>query len=171
MDKSMIRPFMLRLVVITLISLVFALAFNEITFRMQKDPNDRAPQTISIMIPYGTNARLEAGENINLLPEDTTFVIGDVLEVKNNDIVPHQLGPVWTPPGATGQLVMSKAEKVSYSCSFQSSKYLGFEVLPATTISTRIIALLLTVPTLAALLFLYSLALYPFQSGPKNAAL
>jgi hypothetical protein len=170
MNKNMLRPVLLRLLVITVISLAFALAFNEITYMMQKDPADRSPQTISLMIPYGTNARLEAGENINLMPEDITFVIGDVLEVKNNDIVPHQLGPIWTPPGATGRLVMEKAEKVSYNCSFQSTQYLGFEVRPATTIGTRIMALLLTVPTLAALLFLYSLALYPIKTTAPNKA-
>jgi len=171
MDKTMLRPFLLRLLVVTAISLAFALAFNEITYMLQKDPADRAPQTISIMIPYGTDARLEAGEDISLISDELTFVIGDVLEVKNNDIVPHQLGPMWTPPGATSRLVMEKAEKVAYNCSFQSTQYLGFEVRPATTIGTRIIALLLTVPTLGALLFLYSLALYPIKStAPGKAA-
>lgn len=170
MDKALLTPALLRLTLITAVSFIFAFAFNEATYAMQKEPTDRAPTTFTVVVPDGTAARLEAGEQMNLLPEEITFVLGDVLEVKNEDSVSHQLGPIWVPPGATSRLNMEKADRFSYSCSFQSNRYLGFEVRPATTWGTRAVALFLTVPTLAVLVFLYSLALYPLKINRRKNA-
>jgi hypothetical protein len=169
MNLTRYKPFLVRFGFIAVIAFMISLAFNEITYAIQKEPTDRAPATFTVVVPHGTDARIKAGEQVSLLPEDITFVVGDVLEVKNNDSVSHQLGPIWTPPGATGKLVMEKATRASYTCSFQSSQYLGFDVRPAVTVSTRITALFLTVPTLAVLVFLYSLAWRPIKLGPKSA--
>jgi len=165
MKKSSLYPYFIRLALILAIALVIALVFNEVTFRMQKEPTDRGPKTISLVVPYGTAQRLSSGETLRILPDEITFVVGDVLEVRNEDTTGHQLGPIYVPPGATGSLVMNKAEKLAYECSFQSSQYLGLDVRTATTLGTRLIALLLTAPTLAALMFLYSLAAFPIQPG------
>ncbi len=166
MKNLSLRPYLVRLAVVMAIATAVALAFNELTFNMQKEPTDRAPRTISLVIPSGTSQRLASGEKLRILPEEMVFVVGDVLEVKNEDSAAHQLGPIFVPPGATGSLVMDRAQKLSYECSFQSSKYLGLDVRAATTIGTRLVALLLTAPTLAALIFLYSLAAFPFK--PAN---
>jgi len=66
-------------------------------------------------------------------------------------------------------MVLDKAKKMSVSCSFQSSRYLGLDIRPATTIGTRIAGLIVTAPTLAALLFLYSLAAYPIKPAKQAA--
>lgn len=164
------RPFLTRLIIISGLSLIFTLLFNEATYMMQKDASDRAPQTITLVIPAGTAQQIEAGEPVPSIPEEMVFVVGDVLEVKNEDSVSHQLGPIWVPPGSSGRLVMEQAEKLSLRCSFQSAQFLGLDVRPATTMNTRLIALLLTTPTLAVLIFLYSLAAYPIRpSGAKKA--
>jgi hypothetical protein len=165
MKKSSLRPYFIRLAIVLAIALVFALAFNEVTYTMQKEPTDRGPKTISLVVPLGTAQRLASGEKLRILPEEMVFVVGDVLEVKNNDAAGHQLGPIYVPPGATSSLVLDKAEKLTYECSFQSNRYLGLDVRTATTIGTRLIALLLTAPTLAALMFLYSLAAFPIKAG------
>jgi hypothetical protein len=169
MNLNTFRPYLVRVAVITAISFVFSLGFNEITFAMTKEPTDRAPTTFTIVIPPGTSARIASGETVELLPEDATFVVGDVLEVKNQDSVSHQLGPIWTPPGTSGRLTVDTATRHSYTCSFSSTQYLGFDVRPAVTISTRLIALFLTVPTLGMLIFLYSLAWRPIKvASNKN---
>lgn len=165
--RTNLRPYLIRLGIISLIAFVFAFAFNEATYALQKEPTDRAPETIQLVIPAGTALKVAAGEPVPAIPDEMVFVVGDVLEVVNQDSVSHQLGPIWVPAGVTGSLVMNQVEKVTYSCSFQRRQYLGLDIRPSTTISTRILALGLTVPTLAALLFLYSLAAFPL--GKKEA--
>jgi hypothetical protein len=167
-SRSKIKPYLIRLGIISIISLVFAAAFNEATYLLQKAPTDRGPRTIQIVIPAGTAERIQLGDASPLLPEEMVFVIGDILEVINKDSVSHQLGPIWVPAGATGSLVMSQVERVRYSCSFQSQKYLGIDIRTPVTITTRLTALALTVPTLGALLFLYSLAAYPVDKKKGN---
>ena len=162
--QSRRHPQLKRILIISIISLIVSFAFNEITYRMQKDPNDRAPDKITLVIPNGTSERIKAGEGVNLLPEEMTFVVGDVLEVQNQDIVPHQLGPIWVPPDSSGSLKLDQAQKFSYECTFQSDRYLGLDVRPATDWSTRLMALFLSAPTLGVLLYLYSLAAYPIKA-------
>jgi hypothetical protein len=169
MKSSDLRPYLIRLAIVLTISLVFALIFNEVTYLLSKDPADRAPKTISLVIPAGTAARIESGEELRIFPDEITFVVGDILEVVNEDSQPHQMGPVFVPPSSTGSMVLSEAKKMSVDCTFQSSRYLGLDIRPATTISTRIAGLVVTAPTLAALLFLYSLAAYPIKPARQAA--
>lgn len=160
---SKLLPYLKRLAVVAVISLIFAVLFNEATYLLLREPNDRAPKTIQIVIPSGTAELIKAGGETPFLPDEMVFVIGDVLEVVNQDTVSHQLGPIWVPAGSTGSLVMNQVERVRYSCSFQSQQFLGLDIRQPVTISTRLTALLLTAPTLGALLFIYSLAAYPLD--------
>lgn len=170
MKARIYKAYLVRLAVILLISTLFALAFNEITYLLQKDRTDRAPGTILLVIPDGTAALVEAGQDPVSIPDEMVFVSGDVLEVLNIDSQPHQLGPIWVPPGSTGRLVMDKVEKLSYSCSFQADKYLGLDVRPPTTLATRLLALSLSAPTIAALLFLYSLLVFPVKTPQPSTS-
>jgi hypothetical protein len=162
--KSKFRPYWIRLWVVLAVSLVFAAAFNEFAYLLQKDRNDRAPMTITLVIPVGTAERVAAGEAVPEIPPEMVFVLGDTLEVKNEDTVSHQLGPVWVPAGATGSLVMKEATSATYQCSFQTSRYLGVDVRQPTTWGTRLTGLMLATPTVAVLLYLYSLLVFPVQS-------
>ena len=96
------------------------------------------------------------------------FVLGDTLTVRNEDTVNHQLGPIWVPPGTTGSLLLEQAQNVVLSCSFQPSRYLGLDVRQSTTAGIRLIGLVVSVPTLGALIFIYSLLVYPIK--PKKPA-
>jgi hypothetical protein len=160
---SKLKPYLKRLLVVATLSIVFVTAFNEITFMLQKDEYDRAPQTITLVIPAGTAERVEAGEDVPSIPDEMVFVLGDLLEIKNEDTVNHQLGPIWVPPGSTGSLVMEQAENYAFSCSFQTSRYLGLDVRQPTTIGTRMIALGLAAPTVTTLVFIYSLLVIPVK--------
>jgi len=161
------KPYLVRFAIVLAISATIVGLFNEVSFILQKDKYDRAPETIQIVIPYGTAEKVEAGEDVVSIPDEMVFVIGDVLEVKNNDGVSHQLGPIWVPSGATGRLVMEEIDKLAYSCSFQTSRYLGLDVRAPTTISTRMTGLILATPTMTALIFIYSLVVFPVNLG-KN---
>ena len=82
-SKSTLHVYMVRLGFILVISFVFAFAFNEVTYRLQKEPTDRAPQVIQLVIPQGTAQRIAAGEPVPDIPAEMVFVVGDVLEVIN----------------------------------------------------------------------------------------
>ena len=165
--ESQVRPYLIRLGIILVISTVFALAFNEATYLLYKADTDRQPKTIQLVIPPGTAEKVAAGEPVTEIPEEMTFVVGDVLEVKNEDSVAHQLGPIWVPPNSTGKLVMDKAEKLAYDCSFQSTQYLGLDIYTPTTLGTRLTGLVIAAPSIAALLFVYSLAAWPIGKEKK----
>jgi hypothetical protein len=84
------------------------------------------------------------------------FVEGDILVVKNEDSVAHQLGPLWVPPSTSSVLSLDQADKFSYECSFQPNKYQGLDVRKRVTGSTRFQGLLsIGLPT-GMMLGLYS---------------
>lgn len=168
--KTDFRPYLIRLFVVFLISLAVVVAISEGAHFLQNDQNDRAPKTVQLVIPSGTADRIAAGESAPGIPQDMVFVLGDVLEVKNEDKVPHQLGPVWVPPGATGSLVLENANKYSFTCSFVPSHYLGLDVRQGTTLAVRMTAILFATPTTMALFFIYSLLVFPVKPRQKTAA-
>jgi hypothetical protein len=152
-----------RLAIVIAISLILSAVFDEVAFQFQKENFDRAPKVIQLIIPAGTEQMVETGQNEPAIPAEMSFVIGDTLEVKNEDNVSHQLGPVWVPAGATASLVLQQADKLAYSCSFTVSRYLNIDVYPPTTLGTRLAALGVAGPTTAALFYLYSLLIFPVR--------
>jgi hypothetical protein len=159
-DKNY-RPYFLRLLLVFAIVLVVVIAINEGTYMLQKDREERPPKTVELVIPAGTADRVAAGQSVSTIPESMVFMMGDTLVVKNEDTVDHQLGPVWVPPGSTASLALEKPNKYAYSCSFIPSKYLGLDVRQATTIGVRLTALAISAPTVTALIFIYSLLVFP----------
>ena len=157
-----------RLLVTLIISLVAVAAFSEGTYLFQKEKTDRPPKTIQLVIPAGTAERLAAGETISAIPDKMVFVEGDVLEVKNEDSVSHQLGPVWVPAGATGRLNLDQPNRYSYSCSFSNTRFLGLDVRKPTTLGTRLSALALATPPTTAFLFLYGLLVFPVKPAQRE---
>ncbi len=166
--RNSVRPYLIRLAIVFSISVLVVVAFNEVSFFFQKDDNDRAPETITLIIPEGTAEQVSAGVDVAAIPEELEFVLGDVLEVQNQDTVSHQLGPVWVPAGSTASLVMEQADRFAYSCSFQTSRYLGLDVREPTTIGTRILGIALAAPTMTVLVFLYSLLVFPVDKKDKS---
>jgi hypothetical protein len=167
--KSNVRPYLVRLAVIFIICLVFVITFNEITYLFQKDAYDRAPEAVRVTIPQGTSERVEAGEPEPAIPEGLVFVVGDVLEVVNEDNVAHQLGPLWVPAKTTASLAMDEPTTASYSCSFRPDRYMDIDVRQPTTWADRLTGISIAAPTLATLVFLYSLAAKPIPGEkPKS---
>lgn len=158
------RPYLVRLLVVSAISLAAMLVVVEGAYLLQRDETDRAPKTVQLIVPAGASQRAANGEAVDVLPENIVFVIGDVLEVVNQDSTDHQLGPIWVPAGSTGSIVLEEANKFSYSCSFTASRYLGLDVKKPTTLKTRLTGLSISVPTTAAFLFIYSFLVFPIKS-------
>ena len=163
------KPLAMRIAIILIVSIVAVAGINEGAYLLLKDRGDRAPQTVELVIPEGTAERVAAGEETPSIPDEMVFVVGDVLQVGNQDSVDHQLGPIWVPAGSSGSIVLEQADKFAYQCSFQTSRYLGLDVRVGTTAKSRIQALLLAAPPTAVFLFIYSLLVFPIKENQKQS--
>jgi hypothetical protein len=153
-----------RILIGMVLGIFFAGVVSELSFRILGDRTSRAPQTIELNIPAGASEKVAAGERF--LPKEQSFVVGDTLIVRNQDIVAHTLGPLYIPAGSSASLKLDRPENLSYSCSFQPTKIFGLDVKEALTIQTRIQGILLAGIPMGFLLALYSLVAWPLE--PRN---
>jgi hypothetical protein len=153
-----------RLALSLLIGLLLAWLLSEGAFLILSDGTERDPKQVDLLIPAGTAERIAAGQPPLSIPTEMLFVKGDTLVVKNEDTTPHQLGPVWVPPGTSASLALNEANDYTYSCSFQPSRSIGLTVRSRVTTTTRIQAILLAGPPMAALIALYSAIIWPLTS-------
>jgi len=154
-----------RMLLFLVIGIVAAAIFSEVTFRLQGSSSLRDPQIIQLVIPPGTAAKVAQGQSV--IPAGQVFVVGDVLEVKNEDSVTQTLGPLVIPPDSSASMKLDQVGNLSYTCSFQPTKYYGIEVQQALTFGMRLEASLLAGIPLGMLLGVYSLVVKPLKSKVK----
>ncbi len=164
-NTTMFRKFVIRILISGLIAAVFVAIFNEVSYRFRKTNTDRAPKVIELVIPEGTAEQIASGEEATTIPDEMSFIVGDTLLVRNEDSVDHQMGPIWVPAGSSASLAMEEKNKYAYNCSFKSTQYLGLNVLPRTSLSSRLTALGLATPPTTMFLFVYSLIMFPLDKG------
>ena len=164
------RKYIKRLFIVSLISIVLVFIVSETAFSFQADRSiNRPPEVITIVIPEGTSERILAGEDAPEIPTEMVFVLGDVLEIRNEDVVTHHLGPLYIPPGSSSRLPMGEADNFSLACSFQQNNYLGVDVRQPTTAATKFKAVLTASPPTILFLFLNSLLIFPLDGKkPKK---
>ena len=144
-----------RLGVSLLLGLFIGVAVSEIPFIFLRE-TARPPKEIVLTIPKGTAEQVARGEKPPAIPENMIFVAGDMLVVKNEDVVDHKLGPLWIPANSSAQLSLSQVESLAYECSFQPGKYLGLDVREALTTGTRLYGILFAGIPMAILIAIYS---------------
>jgi len=166
-SKHLFRLGLIRLAILSGVSLALIFVASEAFYRLQKESHERAPQQVELLIPSGTAERVSRGETVPSIPEEMVFIVGDVLVVKNEDTVNHQLGPLWIPANSSASLALDNANRYVESCSFQPTQYLGLDVRQATTLGTRLQALIVAGPGTIIFLFIYSLALFPLDKEKK----
>jgi len=154
-----------RILISLLIGLLIGLGISEATFFFLKE-TARAPKAIVLTIPAGTAELVERGEQPPTLPENMVFVVGDLLIVKNEDAVDHQMGPLWIPAGASGHLQLSNEESLAYECSFQTSSYIGLDVREPVTVGTRVYGIFYAGLPLGVLIAIYSFVM-PSKKNTK----
>lgn len=152
----MTSPVVKRFFISMLIGVAVGAALSEISFFFLKE-TARPPQAIYLTIPAGTAERVARGEQPPSIPESMIFVVGDLLIIRNDDVVDHQLGPLWIPAGAVAHLMMTTEEKLTYACSFQPSNNLGLDVREPLTPATRLYGILFAGLPLGVLIAIYSL--------------
>ncbi|MFZ0534055.1 MAG: hypothetical protein WAM09_12830 [Anaerolineales bacterium] len=160
------KDLVLRILLFAVIGVVAAAVISEVSFRLQGDTTSRDPQTIILVIPAGTAAKVAQGQTV--LPAGQTFVVGDTLQVINEDSVTQTLGPLVIPPGSSASMKLDQVGSLSYKCSFQPTKYYGIAVQQGLTFGMRLEASLLAGLPLGVLLGIYSLVAKPLK--PKDKA-
>ena len=156
--NAKIANFFLRVAIGLVIGILFGWLLSSVSsfFATEVETGSRDPRQIELVIPYGTAEQVNQGIPIREIPSDITFVEGDILVVKNEDTVSHQLGPLFVPPSTSSVLNLDKPNRYSFECSFEPTKYIGLTVLPRITGSTRFQAILaIGLPT-GMMLALYS---------------
>ncbi|RJP48450.1 MAG: hypothetical protein C4583_14350 [Anaerolineaceae bacterium] len=151
MSKTIVK----RVLISLLIGMAIGAALSEFTFLFLRE-TARAPKAIVLTIPAGTAEQVERGEQPPTLPENMIFVVGDLLIVKNEDVVDHQIGPLWIPAGASAHLALTTEENLAYECSFQTSKYIGLDVREPVTFGTRLYGIFFAGLPLGVLIAIYS---------------
>jgi len=167
--NSKLADFFIRTGLGLLLGLVFGWVLSEVSFQFlgQKETVEREPQRVEIVIPYGTAEQVKEGVYNRSLPTDMVFVEGDLLVVKNEDVVAHQLGPLWIPPSTSSVLSLDQADRYSYACSFQPTKYLGLDVRPRVSGGIRFQALLAIALPTGMMLAVYSYLIPIKKRGPE----
>jgi hypothetical protein len=160
------KDLVLRILLFAVIGVVAAAVISEVSFRLQGDTTSRDPQTIILVIPAGTAEKVAQGQTV--LPAGQTFVVGDTLQVKNEDSVTQTLGPLVIPPGSSASMKLDQVGSLSYKCSFQPTKYYGIEVQQGLTFGMRLEASLLAGLPLGVLLGIYSLVAKPLKPKDKT---
>ena len=157
-SRSATLDFVLRSLVSIALGLVLAVIVSEGSFLLMPDKQSasRAPHEMVIVIPYGTSEQVKQGVYNRSLEDDMSFVEGDVLIVKNEDIVTHQLGPILVPPQTSGVLELNIANDYSYDCSFQPTSKMGITVLPRVDTSSRVQGILAIALPTGMMLAVYS---------------
>lgn len=167
--KSQLGRYLKRFLIVLAFSTLAVLLISEIGILIQNESAARAPETVELIIPAGTAAQVEAGEEPPGIPDELSFVLGDTLLVRNEDSVTHTLGPLLVPAGSSASLTLDEPDNFALTCTFKPSRYLGLDVTPPTTLSTRLLGIAFAVPPTAAILFVYSLLVYPLtQPGGES---
>jgi hypothetical protein len=163
-DNQFIRPAVRRFLLILAGSVLAVWLGSELAFEAIRERFERRPEEISLTIPNGTAVRVAAGLEEPSIPDELSFVVGDSLIVYNDDVVPHELGPLFVPAGASAILQMEDASIFEYTCTFRPTSYLGLIVREATTTNVRLVAIGYVSPATAIIIFLYSLAVKPIEN-------
>jgi hypothetical protein len=152
----MTKQFMALLFVASILAaLLFGWVVSEVSYQLTREAVRDKPQTITLVIPPGTSQRVAAGQKTLSLPENLDLVQGDVLLVKNEDSVSHQLGPIWVPAGRSSSLNLDQASDYTMECSFRPSRSIDLTVRPTPTIQTRLMGIVSVGLPSGVLLWLY----------------
>lgn len=157
-----------RIVVPIVLGLGIGVLMAEGPAALVDDPTSRPVQEIELVIPAGTAARVAAGEAAPAIPDGLRLATGDTVLVRNLDEVPHQLGPMWVPAGATGRLVFPRTIAGPYSCSFTPAGTFGIEVEPRLSSFERFVFVLVAGMPFAAVLTLVSVFLWFAHRAPPH---
>ncbi len=155
------NPVVKRVLVFSILGLAFGALLTESAFMFMPGMDTRPPRQVVLVIPSGTAQRVALGQQPPSIPQSMSFVMGDVLVVKNEDSVAHQLGPLWIPGGSSASMPLDTSQNYSFQCSFVPSKVFGIRVDQPLTMGTRLEGIVVGGIPVAMIVVLYSLLIWP----------
>jgi hypothetical protein len=165
--KTWLRKRWVQMGLMLIVGLVIGWMVSELAFAASPDNTQREPQRIELLIPEGTAEKIKAGLPVPAIPGNMTFSEGDLLVVKNMDLVSHQLGPVWVPAQSSGVLQVGSESSYTYHCTFTHSQVFGLEVQPALTDWIRLQGIISVGLPTGVMLALFTLAIPQEKKDPE----
>jgi len=144
-----------------LVGILISGIISEIAFQIMGNTTSRPPQTVELIIPAGTSEKVSKGQSV--VSDGMIFMVGDTLELINQDSIAHTFGPLFIPPGSSASLNLDTPENLAFSCSFEPTQYFGLDVREGLTLGTRINGILLAGIPMGLLLSVYSVIAWPFK--------
>ena len=161
-----IRRNVIYIIISLAVGIILAAVATEASYRFQVNQDAGNLKIITLIIPEGTAKRVSNGDSSPSIPKDMVFVVGDTLVVKNEDLVDHQLGPLFIPRGTSASIVFNQVENLAYACTFSPDKYFGLDVKAPLTLSTRILGILSAGLPLGTIIALY--VVFAIRPGVKK---
>lgn len=115
------------LLVVTLVAVLGAVAAAVLVSR---DPGAETPavtassaegRTIRYLVPPGTGARIDAGEEVEIIPPELTMKVGDTLVIINDDDREHSVAGYQVRSGDTLRVSYPRPGLYMNSCSVNTS--------------------------------------------------
>lgn len=75
-----------------------------------------APQVVEIVVPAGTQDKLNRGEFVDVMPAELNFKVGDVLRIRNDDSAAQFVGPYRVEGGAKFELTFGAPGRYGGIC-------------------------------------------------------
>ena len=155
------KDFFWRIFGSMLVGILISGLVSEIAFRSMGNTSSRPPQIVELVIPAGTSEKVSKGQSV--ISDGLIFMVGDTLELINQDSIAHTFGPLFVPPGSSASLILDTPESLAFSCSFEPTQFFGLDVREGLTLGTRINGILLAGIPMGLLLSVYSVIAWPFK--------
>lgn len=101
-----------------LLGLVLVASVTALVLAVQ---GQRSSEVIRVEVAAGTADRIEAGEQVELLPPTLEVSVGDRLEIVNDDDVTHQVGPYTVAPSQTLRQSFTSPGTLEGACTLHPS--------------------------------------------------
>ena len=79
-------------------------------------------QTVEVVVPAGTQDRLDAGEAVAVMPARIDLQVGDTLRIRNEDDADQTVGPYFVAAGAEIALTYSVPGRYEGYCSLSEGE-------------------------------------------------
>jgi plastocyanin len=91
--------------------------------------SDSAPADYEYVIPKGTGERVDAGEEISIIPSELDVYVGESIRIVNNDARGHIVGVFFVGSGETMSQEFTSAGTLSGGCTIHPSGKFTLQVL------------------------------------------
>lgn len=76
----------------------------------------RGPHELELVVPFGTTERLARGEDVEVMPAELRFEVGDTLRIRNEDAVDQSVGPYRVGAGEEFELTFGSPGRFEGVC-------------------------------------------------------